>query len=380
MFTAPSPLSSLLGLLLWFAIAVASRGEEANIHSGGITLHRGVEEMPGLKMGPFVRLGNGNLLTVEQSGALISGDEGETWQARPMFPNGEAQGGKQYSISNERAVYRTREGQIIVAFMNLAEKRWTWSEALGDAPGARLPTYVVRSTDDGQTWETPQKLHDEWTGAIRNMIETRDGAIVFTSMMMRHNPGRHAVLTYRSVDGGQTWRPSNVIDLGGAGHHDGALEPVIVQRNDGKLWMLIRTNWLTFWTAESNDDGKSWHPHGPSGIAASSAPAMITRLQSGRLMLLWNRPYAEGKSSHPLVGGDRQWSAVPVSNHRAELSLAFSGDDGKTWTAPVVIARKRGSWISYPYVFEAKPGEIWVTTMQGGLRVKLREQDFVENE
>jgi len=28
-------------------------------------------------------------------------------------------------------------------------------------------------------------------------------------------------------------------------------------------------------------------------------------------------------------------------------------------------------------LFEARPGELWITTMQGGLHVKLREKDFV---
>ena len=37
-----------------------------------------------------------------------------------------------------------------------------------------------------------------------------------------------------------------------------------------------------------------------------------------------NRPYPEGKSEFPLTGGDGQWSEVPVSNHRNELSAAFS--------------------------------------------------------
>ena len=57
--------------------------------------------------------------------------------------------------------------------------------------------------------------------------------------------------------------------------------------------------------------------------------------------------------------------------------IEFSADDGKTWTEPAVIARAKKGWIAYPYLFEARPGELWITTMQGGLRVGLREQDFV---
>ena len=64
--------------------------------------------------------------------------------------------------------------------------------------------------------------------------------------------------------------------------------------------------------------------------------------------------------------------------------IVFSDDEGKTWTQPEVIAHRRDTikqgsarWVAYPYVFEADPGELWVTTMQGGLRAKFRESDFV---
>ena len=66
-----------------------------------------------------------------------------------------------------------------------------------------------------------------------------------------------------------------------------------------------------------------------------------------------------------------------MSNHRLELSIRFSDDDGKNWTAPVVIARIKNGWLAYPYLFEAHPGELWITTMQGGLHARLFEKDFV---
>jgi hypothetical protein len=104
---------------------------------------------------------------------------------------------------------------------------------------------------------------------------------------------------------------------------------------------------------------------------------LVTRLASGRLLLCWNRLYPEGRSEFPLTGGDGQWSEVPVSNHREELSIAFSDNEGQTFTDPVVIARRHGAWLAYPRVFEFKPGELWLTTMQGGLCLRLREADFV---
>jgi sialidase-1 len=208
-------------------------------------------------------------------------------------------------------------------------------------------------------------------------------------MMTRDNPLRHAVLTYTSEDQGKTWIRSNIVDLGGAGNHGGLTEATLEELTDGRLMKLIRTNWGEFWRAESKDNGRYWHPMGPSGIPASSTPGILKRLESGRLMLIWNQPKPEGAESYRMVGGDNIWSSVPTSNHRSELSLAFSEDDGKTWSDPVIIARiETGGYrgrhrympnheISYPLVFEASPGEIWVTSWRGPLRAKFHEKDFV---
>ena len=166
----------------------------------------------------------------------------------------------------------SRTGAVVVAFCNGIGLRWGWDPKTFDAPNATAPTYVVRSPDGGKTWEPPQKLHDDWTGAIRDIIQLPDGSVLFTSMMMRHNPGHHTVVTYRSADDGRTWQRSNVIDLGGVGHHGGVTEATIEQLRDGRIWMLMRTNWKTFWEAYSTD-GLRWDGFRSSGIDASSAPA-----------------------------------------------------------------------------------------------------------
>ena len=344
-----------------------------------LALHPRAKALPSDTLGPFVRLKNGDILAVDTETAFVSSDEGRTWNTRhPVAP---PQGAyeKGMRISPERALCRLRDGTIVLAFMNINEQRFTWNNAASDTePGARLPTYAVRSLDEGRTWQDLQMLHEEYTGAIRDMIQTKSGAVVFTSMQLLHNPGRHTVVTYTSKDSGKTWQRSNIIDLGGVGHHGGATEGTLEQLRDGRLRMLIRTNWGRFWDAFSDDDGVSWRVIQPATIEASSAPGLVKRLASGRLVLLWNRPFPEGETSFPLIGGDNQWSEVPVSNHRGELAMSFSNDDGTTWTKPAVIARKPGASLAYPYLFEAQPGVLWVTTMQGGVRIALREADFVE--
>ena len=77
---------------------------------------------------------------------------------------------------------------------------------------------------------------------------------------------------------------------------------------------------------------------------------------------------------------DYKWNHLRAQ----ELSIAFSEDDGKTWTEPVVIARHRdevpqvAGWLSYPTIFERRPGELWIVVRQGFLTwLSLQEEDFV---
>jgi len=239
-----------------------------------------------------------------------------------------------------------------------------------------LPVYVTRSLDDGLTWEAPRKIQDGWCGAVRTIVELESGRLVLPCQVgiTTETAIRHVAHSFVSDDEGKTWKRSNTIDLGGKGSHAGAMEPTIVELKDGRLYMLIRTSlpWedkIWFWEASSSDGGLTWdHVHN-SGILASTCCGALARLQSDRIVLLWNRP-EEGK---------------PYNRHtRAELAAAFSLDECRTWSKPVVVSHRplqEGEKYymarqSYPYVYERKPGVLWITTMQGQLRIEVKESDF----
>lgn len=356
--------------MILFATLLISHAVHA-AEKGPLSLHPKATVLPTDAMGPFVRLKDNRILALEDKLVRASSDEGVTWETWPL------ELGMEFEVSKERALLLTREGTLILACMNMAEKDWRWNKEIHDAdPGTKLPTYAIRSLDNGKTWEMPQKLHDEWSGAVRNMIQTKDGKVVFTAMRLLTKPGRHSVLTYASTDQGASWKPSNVLDLGGNGHHDGATEATVIELNDGRLWKLIRTNFGKFWEAHS-EDGFYWKSMGPTTIPASSAPGQLFRLQSGKMLLVWNRPFPEGETTFPLSGGDNEWSEVPVSNHRWELSAALSDDEGKTWSVPLVLAHQEGASLAYPYLFEPTPGTIWITTMQGGIRIAINESVLI---
>jgi len=164
------------------------------------------------------------------------------------------------------------------------------------------------------------------------------------------------------------------------------IEPTLVELNDDRLLMLMRTNWDRFWEAYSWDSGWSWREIRPSDIPASTSPGYMIRLSSGRLVFVWN-PLTPGKSPRPL----HQFKASPIapiwkhaSQHPADwfrhaLCLALSDDEGKTWSEPIVFCRKQkghGEALLYPIILEREPGVFWIIVRP--LVLSVRESDLVD--
>ena len=230
-----------------------------------------------------------------------------------------------------------------------------------------------------------------YCGAIITIIQTSTGEVVAPIQRLLYDPGRHATATYVSTDDGATWTNSNTIDLGGHGHHDGAFEATLAELKDGRLMMLIRTTLDSFWEAYSEDKGRSWLEFRPSGIDASNTPglrgpalqrtagagveqALCGRRDDGRPALRPPRPRRRPATTA---------TSSPSPSRRTK---------GQSWSGPVVFARNprhpgvmtlpdgrqmNMGGLSYPKIFERRPGEMWITTgFQGHLRISMQESDF----
>lgn len=346
-------------------------------------------ELPVGMVGPFVELSDGSLLVVKGNATRVSRDDGKTWSE----PHAIYTGPKPGIPDDSGVLLRTRDNAIVLVYMDISTLQWGWNKEAGEAvENARLDVWSIRSLDGGKTWVDRQRILEGYCGALIDIIETKTGYIVVPVQLLLRKPARHALSTFVSTDAGKSWKQSNIIDLGGHGHHDGAMEPTLVELNDGRLWMLIRTNWDRFWEAYSLDHGSSWRILQPTTIDASSSPGFLTRLASGRLVLVWNRLYPSGTKA-VARRNDNGLSEAAASWQREELSIAFSENDGKSWNEPIVFARLAGGeplqlgegrkmrmdGLSYPTIFERRKGELWITTrFQGHLRVMLREEQFVQ--
>ena len=331
----------------------------------GPTLHPQATALPHTHQGPFVTTAEGGVLCIDTKNALRSTDEGRTWTKSPLFVDP-----AKFSVSHERALLRTREGVIISAWMNGVERKapkgWHWGEASAKWTDFILPTYTCRSTDDGKTWEPPVKLSDPWCGCIHSLIQMKSGRLVLVGQEIIPQ-WRHASVMWVSDDLGKSWQRGDVLDYGVGEHdHAGSIEGSVVERADGSLYLLLRTESGFLWEATS-PDGLKWTGLKQTNIKSVTCCPQLARLADGRIALLWNAPPRHNPSS---------------GSSRAELALAFSSDETATWSQPVIVAANYApaGRVSYPYLYERRPGELWITTMQGGLRMKVNTADLAAGE
>ncbi len=140
--------------------------------------------------------------------------------------------------------------------------------------------------------------------------------------------------TYVSDDDGSTWQRSNIVtapDHEAGGFHQGrrwnhgAVEPTVIELNDGRLWMLMRTAQDRHYESFSTDGGLTWDESRPSMFYGTITMPTLGRLADGRLIFFWcnTTPLPE----MPTATG--VWD--DVFTNRDATHVAVSEDDGKTW-------------------------------------------------
>ncbi len=375
---------SMIGLMLAAALLTAAAHAQDQSPIGELMLHPKVEQRATPPTRNYVRLSDPRLMYLAAGGqVMISDDDGQIWTQGTKIPTPR---GTAFAPRGDGGTItiRARSGAIIVVYLDWTSKNWR-------GPDKTLHAWSVRSLDDGQTWADQQMIFDGYCGAIMDIIQTKDGHIVVPVQAWLPDRGRHGQYAYVSSDDGQTWTRSNLVDAEetGSGGHAGTFEAALTQLSDGRLWMLLRSTEKLgrLYQAFSRDNGLTWEEVGPTDIDSSSSPAAVLRLQSGRLAMVWNRLHPATTTdlisapSNEVTAEARRnvKGPKPQVPHREDLWLAFSEDDGRSWTEPVVIAKQKGNWLAYCRIFEVKPGELWIDAAQGGLVITLHEKDFVDD-
>lgn len=256
-----------------------------------------------------------------------------------------------------------------------------------DGPGPRveplsrqsLDVWHMKTTGDRSAWTEPKLIWKARAGDLQSVTQMRNGRIILpVSYYVDRNWGNRGegfnAFTYAgqfdttvlySDDAGETWTQSDsVLRTPTANLADyGAVEPVVLQLADGRVWMLLRTQLGRFYESFS-DDGASWSPARPGKIRSSDSPACLVRMPDGRIVLMWNNclryPYAQGARNvlHAAVldEADGEWRGyreILRDPHRDQPPPP-GGDHG----------------VSYPFAAPTPDGQsviysIWVQTGEG---------------
>ena len=212
---------------------------------------------------------------------------------------------------------QTRNGTLVVLYLDFDNYKFIWNDEKGEPnPECRLELWALRSTDGGQTWTDKQQLLPGYNADFMGFIEVESGRLVATVEHLDPELCRWVAMSFFSDDEGKTWQHGNVIDLGGRGHHDGAVEPCVVALKDGRLLMFIRTGLGQFWYAWSEDDGKYWRTIQPSGIDASSAPGWVSGLRGAPGVCMEPVEARGRRETHQTLARSGSRSPGPESSRR----------------------------------------------------------------
>lgn len=184
-----------------------------------------------------------------------------------------------------------------------------------------LHVWLRISLDEGRTFGEPIRVTNAAGYHVMNndrVTVLGSGRIIcpiaWTDDVFKSGGGHFVSLCYFSDDQGHTWRKStDQVDQ----PRRGAMEPEVVELDDGKLLMIIRTQQGRIATSLSSDRGDHWSAPSELPVSSPESPATIRRIPStGDLLLIWNNTYSPG-AGH---GGKR-----------TPLTAAISSDQGRTW-------------------------------------------------
>ena len=151
---------------------------------------------------------------------------------------------------------------------------------------------------------------------------------------------------YKTSDNGKSF-----VRLGMADVHDRSYdEHMVLEQKNGNLMMLVRTNY-GIGVSYSYDRGRSWSRGSDSLLGGPCSRFFITRLRSGRVLLINHYQF----------------------RRRDHLTALLSEDDGKTYPYALLLDERAN--VSYPDAMEGDDGYIYITydRERGGFKSSLAE-------
>jgi AraC-like DNA-binding protein len=137
---------------------------------------------------------------------------------------------------------------------------------------------------------------------------------------------------YKTSDNGKSFVRLGMADVSDRSYD----EHMVLEQKNGTLMMLVRTNY-GIGVSYSYDRGKNWNHGSDSRLGGPCSRFFITRLRSGRVLLINHYQYKK----------------------RDHLTALLSEDDGKTYPYTLLLDERAN--VSYPDAMEAEDGYLYIT-------------------
>jgi len=304
-------------------------------YSGTRRMFQGI---PGIE-----RAGNGRLWVSRFSGStgedapdnyvllITSGDDGQTW-------------------SNPKVVIDMPGTRVRLCdpclWIDPFGRLWFfWAQIYSPHVNRGVWAIVTENPEDADPeWSAPRRLCE---GIMLNKpLVLSNGDWLLPTSIWRIDSSCRVVA---SEDQGKTFVLRGAANIPDSSHRCPD-EPMLVERSDGTLWMLVRTNY-GIGESISPDGGRTWIPVSRSHIKHTVARFHIRRLLSGNLLLVKHGP-------------------IDQRTRRELLTAYVSKDDGITWEGGLLLDERH---VSYPDGVQAPDGSIYLVYDHGRYPGTARE-------
>jgi hypothetical protein len=182
------------------------------------------------------------------------------------------------------------------------------------------------------TFSEPRRLTDGIMMCKPTVLSTGEWVLPASTWRKTDHSARAVV----STDQGQSWKVLGACNVPKESRsYD---EHMIVEKQDGNLWLLARTNY-GIGESISKDHGQTWPELKKSSLVHTNARFFIRRLNSKNLLLVKHGP-------------------LDMQTGRSHLTAFLSEDDGKTWPYSLLLDERKG--VSYPDGVQAEDGTIYI--------------------
>lgn len=222
-------------------------------------------------------------------------------------------------------LYQYPDGELLL-FYKLGKNVQDWSG------------YLIRSTDDGETWSKPEELPKGFLGPIKNKPILIGDTLLCPSST--ENDGWQVHIEY-TTDKGKTWNKTNNVNS----KPWNIIQPSILTHKDGKLQLVCRSQDEHIISSFSYDGGVTWGDPFALYLPNNNSGTDAVTLADGRHLLVYNHVKTKQSSYIDLM--------------RTPLNIALS-DDGITWKASLILENSPINEYSYPSVIQGKDGFVHV--------------------